>query len=282
MDRTINHFEEKAGPYELFYDAVDPASLVYKINAAAAYDMRMVINRLRQGKPFYNSMADRSCNGYFVWKFNTAWPQIYCALIDYYLEPGQTYYAAKRAYAPVHVSIDLQDHVYVWGTNDTQSDFSGNLAVEIFDLQTESMLHERRFPVGIPKGDSLILKNLDELGQFERTSVIHAVLRDASGHAIDEDFQYVRPERKLTFPEARLSLTAVDSRTLRVTADRFARCVELSGDHDGDAFGWHFADNYFDLMPGQTRDIRLLGRHHSGRVSAKAFYSPHTAFVTLK
>ncbi|MDR1536584.1 MAG: hypothetical protein LBU32_01055 [Clostridiales bacterium] len=281
MARTINHMEEKAGPYELFYDAVDPKSLIYKINAAAAYDIRLTINRLRQGKPFYSSMSERFCSGYLIWKLETAWPQIYCALIDYYLEPGQPYYAVRRAYAPIHASIDLQDHVYVWGTNDTLHDFSGELKVEIYDIEAEKLTHERSFPVGIPAGDSLIFKNLDELGQFNRTSVIHAALIDASGVFVDEDFQYVKPERKLTFPEAKLKLEKAGERLLLISSDRFARSVELSGNDGGDAFGWHFEDNYFDLMPGQKKYIRILGRHSSGRASAKAFYSAHAATVEL-
>ncbi len=94
--RTINHFEKKTGPYELFYDATDAESLVYRLNAAAAYDFREIITKLRQGKPFYDSMGDRQCTGYLFWKLCCPWPQIYCALIDYYLEPGQVYYMMRR------------------------------------------------------------------------------------------------------------------------------------------------------------------------------------------
>jgi hypothetical protein len=281
MRRTINHMEEKAGPYELFYDAIDPRSLIYKINAAASYDNRIIINRLRQGKPFYNSMAERSCNGYLIWKLNTAWPQIYCALIDYYLEPGQTYYSVRRAYAPIHISVDLQDHVYIWGTNDTSGDFYGKACIEIFDLDSEAILERKIVPAGLPAGDSLVFKNLDDLGQFTRTSVIHAVLLDLRDNIIDEDFQYIKPERKLTFPEAKITLEKAGEKTIRITTDRFARCVELSGNWQGESFGWHFEDNYFDLMPEQSRQIRYFGKFVHGTISARAFYSPHKSFLSL-
>ena len=279
MDRTINHMEEKAGPYELFYDATDPSSLIYKMNAAATQDNRLVIHQLRQGKPFYNSMAERACNGYLIWKLETAWPQIYCALIDYYMEPGQTYYGVRRAYAPLHISIDLQDHVYIWGTNDTRLDFDGTATIEIYNLEEEKMVISRTFPVGISAGDSTLFRNLDALGQFPRMCVIHAILRDADGQWIDEDFQYIKPERKLPFPDAKLTVRKIDERTMEITADRFSRCVELSGDHDGDAFGWHFEDNYFDLMPNQSKLVRIFGKYESGKISAKAFYSPHSTTV---
>ena len=281
MKRTINHMEEKAGPYELFYDATDPESLIFKMNEAAVYDNRNIIHRLRQGKPFYNSMADRECNGYLAWKMNTAWPQIYCALIDYYLEPCRTYYGIRRAYSPVHVSVDLQDHVYIWGVNDTPAHFDGELTVRIYDLERETETHTFRCPVGIPSGDSLILKNLDSLGQFWRTSVIYTCLEQVDGKMVCEDFQYIKPERKLRFPEASLSMRKVGDRLIEITTDKFARCVELTGDNDGDKFGWHFEDNYFDMIPGQTRRIRLFGNHSKGTVCAKAFYSPYKTSITL-
>ncbi|MDR2406921.1 MAG: hypothetical protein LBE13_02240 [Bacteroidales bacterium] len=283
MRRTINHMEEAAGPYELFYDAVDPASLIYKINAAASYDIRLIINKMRQGKPFYNSMANRSCNGYLIWKLNTSWPQIYCALVDYYLEPGQVYYTVRRAYMPVHISIDLRDHIYIWGTNDTSKDFWGRICIEVFDLAAEEIIAKCIFHAGIPADDSLILKNLDKLGQYPLASLIHVFLFQVPEDiVVDEDFQYIKPERKITFPQAKISLEKVDKNSIRVTADRFARCVELSGDCNGESFGWHFEDNYFDLMPGQSRIIKYFGNYISGTICAKAFYSPFVASLDLQ
>lgn len=275
-ERTINNFEKKTGPYELFYDATDPATLVYRLNAAAAHDIREIITKQRHGKPFYDGAGDRRCNGHLFWKLNTAWPQIYCAFLDYYLEPGLPYYMLRRHYAPVHISFDVQDHVYVWGVNDTPDDFDGIVTVEVHSLDTEKTVHRLTFPAGIPSGDSLIVKSLDCLGHIPLMSVLHCTLQDRDGRVVSEDFQYLISERRLPFPDAKLTLRQEGGK-LKVSADRFARCVELAGDADGDAFGWQFEDNYFDLMPGQERTIRIYGKHRKGVVTAKAHYSPHAA-----
>ena len=43
-----------------------------------------------------------------------------------------------------------------------------------------------------------------------------------------------------------------------MTADSFARCVELSGvSEDGNEFGWYFEDNYFDLFPYEKKRIKV-------------------------
>jgi hypothetical protein len=53
----------------------------------------------------------------------------------------------------------------------------------------------------------------------------------------------------------------------------------LTGDADGDASGWFFEDNYFDLLPGETKVVRILGQHAEGRITAKPWYSPHATQV---
>jgi len=58
--------------------------------------------------------------------------------------------------------------------------------------------------------------------------------------------------------------------------------VTLEGDADGDAFGWLFEDNCFDLMPGEEKTVRVLGDHAQGRVTVKAWYSPHVTTINWK
>lgn len=280
-ERTINNFEKKTGPYELFYDATDAPSLIYRLNAAAAYDIREIITKQRQGKPFYESAGERHCNGHLFWKLACPWPQIYCAFIDYYMEPGQPYYMLRRCYAPVSVSIDMQDHIYIWGVNDTAADFGGMVTVEVCELDSNRITQRISFPVGIPEGDSLVLKSLDCFGHIQLRSVIHAVLTDREQNIISEDFQYLISERRLPFADAQLYIKQEGDRII-VGTDLFARCVELNGDDNGDEFGWKFEDNYFDLMPGQERRIKIYGTHKSGTITAKAHYAAKTASTEWK
>jgi len=85
-------------------------------------------------------------------------------------------------------------------------------------------------------------------------------------------------ERRLAFPDAKLDVEVADG-ALTITTDKFARAVNLTGDADGDPFGWFFEDNYFDLLPGEKKVVRILGDHQSGRITAKPWYSPHSSTV---
>lgn len=101
----------------------------------------------------------------------------------------------------------------------------------------------------------------------------------ASHHSMYLPLRLDVTERRLPFPAAKLTVSA-EGDTLVITTDAYARCVELSGEtEEGDAFGWFFEDNYFDLLPFETRRVRVGGRHTAGTLTARAHYSPYSAHL---
>ena len=64
----------------------------------------------------------------------------------------------------------------------------------------------------------------------------------------------------------------VQEDALILNTDRFARSVVLEGrTPDGDPFGWFFEDNWFDLVPGERKIVRVLGHHVEGQITARAW-----------
>lgn len=55
-----------------------------------------------------------------------------------------------------------------------------------------------------------------------------------------------------------------------------SRTLRRSGNNE---FGWLFSDNYFDLLPGYDKIIKVLGLHNSGVITAKAFYDDNIASI---
>lgn len=126
--------------------------------------------------------------------------------------------------------------------------------------------------------ESKIVCRLDDFGQFKRENFLFSRLEDRNGNIIARTNDFVDYERYLYFPDAKLELQLEDG-ILSVTADRFARCIELSGDDKGDEFGWFFQDNYFDLLPGEVKKVKVLGRHQEGVITAKAHFSSQSAQI---
>jgi beta-mannosidase len=134
--------------------------------------------------------------------------------------------------------------------------------------------------VTVDPGQSVVVVRLDQAGirAFRREHILFATLTDASGGVLARANAFADIERRLAFPDAKLNVKVTHG-DLVITTDKFARCVTLEGDASGGPFGWFFEDNYFDLLPGETKVVRILGGHSAGRVTAKPWYSPHETAV---
>ena len=306
--RVGNSLDTKAGPVHEFRDADSPEELAYKYAAAHAKSFKNGIKRSRMGRPSHSDKP-RISNMHLIWKLADTFPLIYSAIIDYYGEPYIPYYEAKRSYEPVMCCFDIRDTITLWLVNDSMRDVSGTLEFGLFTPRTNSFLVKREVNACMGAGCSGEITTLDEFGQFRSENVLYARFIDSRNGVDNLNFDYVDIERRLIFPEAKLEIAEGAAGSLLIRTDSFARCVELSAvqsdargdtrsdtncdcrrgvsrdnrggsdgdDSDGDdsAFGYYFSDNYFDLIPGLTKEIRIGGARKNGLVSAKAHYSPH-------
>ena len=71
-------------------------------------------------------------------------------------------------------------------------------------------------------------------------------------------------ERRLTFPEAKLDVKVENG--VLVDHHRQVRPQRAlwKATPMAIAFGWFFEDNYFDLLPGEVKTVRILGQHAAG------------------
>ena len=280
---TTGESWKKTGPVEQFYDATDAAGLVHRLGMAEALYYQDTVERQRRGRPATEATDRRCCGGYIVWKFNDSWPQVYSAKVDYFLEPYHAYYALRRAYAPVLLSFDIDTFIYLWAVNDSPEPVSGTVRIQLYHLERNEFRKEIVREVTVAPGKSVVVVQLDQAGirAFRREHILFATLTDKLGHVIARANAFADIERRLAFPDAKLDVK-VENGALVIATDKFAHCVTLQGDADGDPFGWFFEDNYFDLLPGETRAVRILGEHTQGRITAKPWYSPHTTIVDWK
>ncbi len=282
MPYTCAESWKKTGPVEQFYDATDAGGLVHRLGMAESVYYQDIVERQRRGRPATEASDRRACGGYLVWKYNDSWPQVYSSKVDYFLEPKHVYYALRRAYAPLMLSFDLDTYLYLWVVNDTRESVQGTVRMQLYHLENKEFRKEIVREVTVPPGQSQVVVPLHEAGirAFRKEHILFATLTDKSGQVLARANAFADIERRLTFPEAQLDIQVREDGALVVTTDHFARCVTLSGDAQGDAFGWFFEDNYFDLFPGETKVVRILGGHAAGQVSARPWYSPHATTVT--
>jgi len=189
-------------------------------------------------------------DGALFWMYNDTWGEVGWTIIDYYLDRKPSYYYVKRAFAPVKIILRRsadKKKVAVCGCNDTPKDsrveleygyasFSGNYET------TKKIVSLPAFSKGIvvefdmPKGD--IKKGV----VFARGEGIPlAILRTG-------DF------RKYESAESAVTVTRTETRgnDLAVTlrSSGYSHAVSL-----GLKNGIYPNDDYFDMLPGDTRTV---------------------------
>lgn len=272
---------KKIPPVEEFYDPQTPEEMVYVFGMAAGGYIRRTVEHYRRGKEAEDAMGKRRCFGHLIWKLNTTFPHLYSSILDAYLEPEIAYYFLKRAYAPLLISVDLGDHPDVWVVNDTGKEVWGICQAGLYDMAGDRWEAKCEFPVKVMAGDSILAGRADCFGQFTRDKIVRARLVDGEGNLLASGHAFADMERHLTFPEPGLEME-VQGDALVLRTYRFAHAVELTGEEEGDEFGWYFSDNYFDLFPGEEKRVRITGRHEKGRIRARAAYSAHSVSIGWK
>ncbi len=266
---TPNEGWRKLGPVEHYRDAESAEELVYRVGMAHAEYIRTQISRFRRGHA--DPAGCRRTNGHLLWRLNDNSNVISFGVVDYFLEPGPAFYELRRCYQPLFVSCELADSARIWFVNDTPSAFRGRLEVFLFHLTENRRTREMDLDFSMDADASGVLCTLDDFGQFRKENIVCMNVRDEAGRLVCHSFQACDIERRLPYPtESGLAVRPVPGGVV-LTCERFAHAVELSGDTDGDSFGWVFADNFFDMLPGESRFVAML-RGQEGRVRARAAY----------
>ncbi len=280
MERS-NHGAQghvKTGPYWEYYDADNAADHIYRFGASYAQVLRDNIERIRMGGPTDDLPPAVRSKGHLSCKFNDTWPKCYCATIDYFQEGFHPYYATLRAYAPVILCFDIRNEIRLWLVNDSPAPVRGTVQFGLFDMATNEITFRREVPVEVADADGKIVLDLNYIKYFKKTLLPYARFVDEAGQVVCTAVDYCDVERHYAFPDARLDVR-VEGNELVIRTDRFARCVEILGECDGDPFGWLFGDNYFDLVPGDEKRVKILGKLPHGTITLRPHYATQATAV---
>lgn len=199
------------------------------------------------------------CNGAIYWQFNDCWPVCSWSSIDYYGNYKALQYIAKHFNAPLSVSIeDNEKNISIFVLNDLNAPQKVKLCYEVFDFEKGALeKHEKEFTVEKLENRKLYsidIKKLTDTYNTKTTGIYASVYSD--GKLISEKTLLLGQEKDLTLPKAELKLEKKiekDSISVTVTADKFARMVNVSCDESM----LPFSDNFFDLLPGMSKTVTI-------------------------
>ena len=261
---------QKLGHIEDFCDPKSAGDLVRITGIAHGEYLQRRIERQRRGVPDGDPDGTRRCWGNQIWRLNDAWPIIYMSLIDYYLEPKIPYYYTRRAYHPVLLTFEqTPDRICTWIVNDSPEAVEGTLVLKKMDFNGR-VLGQLSKKTRIYPGESKRILDAAPL----RTIVFNKEFLVAEFNGQVQTL-LLNGERYLHLPEAHLSVTET-SNGIEISTDKYARQVFLENrDGPNDIF----EDNYFDLVPGQTRTIRIKPQKTSQKILISSINTPSIEIV---
>lgn len=255
-DETIRKYMEKS--YIVPRRFRDYAYVSQLLQASA---VKTAISAHRRNRPY--------CMGTLYWQLNDCWPAVSWSSMDYRGNKKASYYAVKKAFANYAVTTEKKaDATLAWLVSDDTLPRSGTWTQKIVDFSGR-VLQTKTKTLTIEGNSSLCADTILPLsGRFDSSNTLMYLSFSSGMNFKVETMDYFKKpaDLKLKDPELCIELLIPGrdstSGTIRIRGQKsLAMGVCLHGE------GMDFSDNYFDLLPNETKSIQV--RFTSEKASLK-------------
>ena len=234
----------------LYYDVPeDFEELVYKGLVLQGYGIRHGIEAHRRNRPY--------CMGSLYWQLNDSWPVVSWSSIDYYGNWKAMHYQGKRAFAPVLLNVFQEgDDLCFYTLSDELKDYKdATLQWKLMDFNGK-VLNKKTVKGEVPANVSAVFHKeaYSDWATDPTRTLLLVTLKDQPGKVLSEVIHYFSFPKDQELPEAKVSykVKTFDGKyEVTLSAKQLARDIFV----EIPIQGAKFTDNFFDLLPGQTKKI---------------------------
>lgn len=225
--------------------------------------IRLTMESTRQRK-FYSS-------GVQFWMFNDCWPAATWSMTDYWGGRKAGWYGMAAGCRPVIAASDVEDGKIKWSVcNDMLEDVKVKVVVRVQPVSGKATF-KKELTLNVKENTSVVALELD-LDEIKSKLGDHAVLVcDISygNNGYDRATWVPNMPQDVNYKKAKLDVSEKrndDTGEITIRTDNWARVVTLDADVD-------FEDNYFEMLPGETRTIKWKARdkNFSGRINVSCW-----------
>ena len=228
--------------------------------------------------------------GVIQWMLNSAWPELYWQLYDYYLMPNGAFYGARTACQPLNIAYNYGDkNIYI--VNDTYQELT-NLIVHVKILDIDSkIIYNQEVPATVNAFESKKIHDLPAFDNISATYFLSLKITSAQNEQVSENFYWLSTKEDVVdfsddswfvtrnksyadlsalknLPKVKVEtaygLTKMGDElilTANLTnrSENLAFCVELNAynkETDASILPVFWENNYVSILPGETRSIR--------------------------
>ncbi|MBP8066278.1 MAG: glycoside hydrolase family 2 protein, partial [Flavobacterium sp.] len=212
-----------------------------------AEGMKTAIEAHRRARPY--------CMGTLYWQLNDCWPVTSWSSVDYFGNWKAFHYQAKRSFEKVLVTVaEADNQVKVYVVNDELATKEGQLVLQLLDFNGK-VLWEQMTGVQSAANSSAVFYSIakKEFEAFDAKQMVLAVTLLSDDAEVKRALHYFVKPKDMALTVPRIIVSQIDENTIEVTTDVLAKNVFLQ------AGKVKFSDNYFDLLPGEKKEIRFEG-----------------------
>jgi exo-1,4-beta-D-glucosaminidase len=227
--------------------------------------------------------------GVIQWMLNTAWPGLIWHLYDYYLRPAGGYFGTKKACEPLHVQYSYDDQSVVVVNSQLQAYEKLKVGAAVYDLNLKKAFSKEE-TVNVTPNSSTRIFDVPKLDGLSTTYFLRLTVTNSAGKRVSTNFYWLSTKKDVldwkqstwyytpsssyadftglnSLPSVRLDVHAstheADARdvtrvVVRNSSSHLAFFIHLrvnKGEHGSEVLPVTWQDNYFELMPGEEREL---------------------------
>ncbi|MEJ2614475.1 MAG: glycoside hydrolase family 2 TIM barrel-domain containing protein [Ignavibacteriaceae bacterium] len=184
-----------------------------KSSSVAEFAAKCQISNYEAMRPMFEAFSVNRYNstGVIQWMFNSAWPEMYWQLFDYYLMPNGAFYGAMKGCRPLNIIYNYKDkNIYV--TNDYLKDVNNiRASVKILDRNSK-IIFEKRKEISVKRNSSEKIIDLPDLKDSSNLYFIYLEMKDNSDKFICDNFYWISAkEEEMDFKKSNWYYTPIKS-----------------------------------------------------------------------
>jgi len=234
----------------LYYDVPeDFEELVYKGLVLQGFGIRHGIEAHRRNRPY--------CMGTLYWQLNDSWPVVSWSSIDYYGNWKAMHYQSQRAFAPVLLNAFKEgDDLCVYTLSDELKEYK-NATLQLKVMDFEGKVLSKKIVKGEVRANASAIFHKEAyagLATNPTNTLLLMTLKNQKGEVLSEEIYYFNYPKDQELPVAKVSckVKQMDGKCeVTLSAKQLARDIFIEIPYQGA----RFTDNFFDLLPGQTKKI---------------------------
>jgi len=271
-----NQFEKGniARLLKFFYK--DPASL--SLDEYLLFSMLIQAEALKYALEHWRRRKFNTAGALF-WMYSDCWGATGSwTIVDYYLNRKPSFYYVKRSFAPLGISFkEIEGGLAIYEINDTLENFKGHVEWGLSTFEGNPLEKERK-TISIPANSSEKIAEIrfPSLAEEDKKEMFYWAELWEKERLIAKDRYFLTNFGKLNLPLAKVKhdIYKLDDRRYKIMlqSEKFAWFIRLNINPSiGDGFKAsskpskfvslninpliRFSDNYFDLFPGQVKEI---------------------------